>query len=173
MNESTKAMIEKLHARLNDLSEVVDEIPFELNGYDRKLDNIDDQVYLIEVKLEKKLESAKPLEKVSAEDSKAFDEATTEGPEKATKTTSTASEISDEASDAPSAKAVESAESSSSEGEKEKEGFLTDSAKETIAGATKTLNSLYKDGKEVFGEFSEAFSDVKEVFGGGKKFFKK
>jgi len=51
-------------------------------------------------------------------------------------------------------------------GEKKEEGFLTDSAKETIAGATKKLNSFYKEGKEVMGEFSEAFGDIKDALPG-------
>lgn len=215
MNESVKAMIAKLHARLDDLSEVVEEVPFELNGYDKKLDRIDDQVYLIEVDLEKKLKNAVPIAPVSAAQSDAFDAAasgasnSTSQAAAATVDASTTSasvsnspvgnvsrstvhivegaeadsvskvtiepgdhDVTAAAADANAAEAssvsatsasAESEASQAGSGEKKQEGFLTDSAKETIAGATKTLNSLYKDGKEVVGEFSEAFGDIKEV----------
>lgn len=224
MNEPVKAMIDKLHARLDDLSEVVSAIPFELNGYDKKLDRIDDQVYLLEVELEKKAQGAVPLTPISAEQSDAFDaaagvpstskDASSKGAASAestsaeamstvhiaaegatstvcnaagdatsTEATSTVRIIGEGAGDEPSqvkiAPATEGQSEKGSEketeedhsGEKKSEGFLTDSAKETIAGATKTLNSLYKDGKEVVGEFSEAFGDIKEVL--GKNPFKK
>lgn len=240
MNEPVKAMIDKLHARLDDLSEVVSTIPFELNGYDKRLDRIDDQVYLLEVELEKKAQGAVPLKPISAEQSDAFDAATgspssgkgasgagaankgttsaeatsavhiaTEGATSSeststvrnaaedaastvrnpaedgtnTEATSTVRIIDEDAADEPSrVKIAPTAEGQSEKGtekgavesstdEKKSEGFLTDSAKETIAGATKTLNSLYKDGKEVVGEFSEAFGDIKEVL--GKNPFKK
>ena len=156
MNESVLAMIDKLHARLDDLAEVVRDIPFELSGYDKKLDKIDDQVYLIEVELEKKLNSSVPLKPVSESESEAFDAATE---------SSDAPKASPQAADAKPAQATE-------DDDEETEGFLSDSAKETLAGATRTLNSIYKDGKEVVGEFSEAFSDIKDTFG-VKSFFKK
>ena len=205
MNEPVKAMIDKLHARLDDLAEVVEEIPFELNGYDKKLDRIDDQVYLIEVELEKKLKGAVPIAPVSADQSDAFDAAAATPARKgvampgasneaqASQSTvhiveeadeNTTSKVTIEAthsSDAhpAGADAAVSTDTTSApaeakpakDAEQEKEGFLTDSAKETIAGATKTLNTLYKEGKEVVGEFSEAFGDIKDVF--GKNPFKK
>lgn len=195
MNEPVKAMIDKLHARLDDLAEVVEEIPFELNGYDKKLDRIDDQVYLIEVELEKKLKSAVPIAPVSADQSDAFDAAAATPARKGVAIPEASNEaqafqstvhiveeadenttvrVTIEAGEHPAAKPAEakSADAGSAEtSEQEKEGFLTDSAKETIAGATKTLNTLYKEGKEVVGEFSEAFGDIKEVF--GKNPFKK
>lgn len=178
MNESVIAMIDKLHARLDDLAEVVDAIPFELNGYDRKLDRIDDQVYLLEVELEKKAQGAKPLTPITAAQSEAFD--TAAGTQStSTDAPSTVKVVEAEMSEGePSSVKITSAAGEAGEVTREKgsedaksEGFLTDSAKETIAGATKTLNSLYKDGKEVVGEFSEAFGDIKEVF--GKNPFKK
>lgn len=150
MNESVLAMIDKLHARLDDLAEAVRDIPYELNGYDEKLDKIDDQVYLIEVELEKKLSNSVPLKPVTKVESEAFD---------------TAAEKTDTPESSPKACAEENED-------EETEGFLSDSAKETLAGATRTLNSIYKDGKEVFGEFGEAFSDIKDTFG-VKGFFKK
>lgn len=153
MNESVLAMIDKLHARLDDLAEVVRDVPFELNGYDKKLDKIDDQVYLIEVELEQKLNNSVPLKPVSEAESEAFDSAT-------------------EKTEKPGAEPQASQKNASEEDDEETEGFLSDSAKETLAGATRTLNSIYKDGKEVFGEFGEAFSDIKDTFG-VKGFFKK
>jgi len=149
MNEAVKTMIERLHARLDDLSVVVDGVPYELAGYDKKLDKIDDQIYLIECEIEKKTAKSVPLEPVSEAESAAFDNATqAKDPKRTAAASSPASESEDEAD------------------EKKEEGFLTDSAKETIAGATKNLNSFYKEGKEVMGEFSEAFGDIKEALPG-------
>lgn len=161
MNEPVLAMIDKLHARLDDLADVVRQVPYELNGYDAKLDKIDDQVYLMEVELEKKLEGSVPLKPVSDAESAAFDAA-------AGKTDAESSAKSSEG------KKTESADSQTAkdDGEDKEEGFLSESAKETLSSATKTLNSIYKDGKEVVGEFSEAFDDIKDVFG-VKNFFKK
>lgn len=175
MNESVVAMIDKLHARLDDLAEVVKEIPFELNDYDKRLDKIDDQVYLIEVELEKKLKSAVPLSQVSDAQSDAFDEAAGK-PQRAGDAESGADAADELRDDAPKSEKAASEDqkdsaSSAKEEEPKEEGFLTDSAKETIAGATKKLNSFYKEGKEVVGEFSEAFDDIKEAF--GKNPFKK
>lgn len=76
MNEAVKTMIERLHARLDDLSVVVDGVPYELAGYDKKLDKIDDQIYLIECEIEKKTAKSVPLEPVSEAESAAFDNAT-------------------------------------------------------------------------------------------------
>ena len=64
MNEAVKTMIERLHARLDDLSVVVDGVPYELAGYDKKLDKIDDQIYLIECEIDKKTAKSVPLEPV-------------------------------------------------------------------------------------------------------------
>lgn len=153
MNESVFAMIAKLHARLNDLAEVVEQIPFELNGYDKKLDRVDDQVYLIEVELENKLKSSIKLEPISEEDSEAFESAQSKGGSK--KAT------------------VRESEEVEVEGEEKEEGILTESAKKKIAGAAKSMNAVYKEGKETFGEFSEAFGDIKDALAPAKKFFKK
>jgi hypothetical protein len=170
MNDSVITMINKLHARLDDLAEVVSSIPFELSGYDKRLDRIDDQVYLIEVELEKKMQGSVPLTPLSSEESKAFDVAA--GEQAASKAAKSSVHIVDEQMNADDLSQVRIASSDGKDGDDEEpEGFLTDSAKETIAGATKTLNSLYKDGKEVVGEFSEAFGDIKEVF--SKNPFKK
>lgn len=204
MNESVKAMIAKLHARLDDLSEVVKEIPFELNGYNKKLDKIDDRIYLIEVELEKKLKNAVRIPTLNDEQADAFDKAASSSK---ARTDTSASQVTGQG--ASSGQSGSSAQSSVHVVEKEgsgtskvtiteeperetaeeetakkvkakeedkedkEEGFLTDSAKETIAGATKTLNSFYKDGKEVFGEFSEALGDIKEVFGKNNIFKKR
>lgn len=178
MNESVFAMIDKLHARLNDLAEVLATIPFELNGYDKKLDRIDDQVYLLEVELEKKAQGALPITPITAAQSEAFDVAT--GAQSTSKDAASSVKVverempegrSSAVKITPAVDERDEAKSEKGSEDKESEGFLTDSAKETIAGATKTLNSLYKDGKEVVGEFSEALGDIKEVL--GKNPFKK
>lgn len=187
MNESVREMIKKLHARLDDLEAVVKDVPFELNGYDKKLDKIDDQVYLIELGIEKKLKSAIPIAPVSDAQSDAFDKAAHNADvchasspvdndaddrrdSQAGRTQDTVHIVGESEEGAPSKVTIE-AEQARPKPTLEEEGFLTDSAKETIAGATKKLNSFYKEGKEVVGEFSEAFGDIKEVF--GKNPFKK
>jgi Skp family chaperone for outer membrane proteins len=157
MNDSIFMMIDKLKARLDDLSVVVKEVPYELDGYEKKLDRIDDQIYLIQAEIEKKLKSAVPLTQLSSQDSEAFDAATAKKEEGASEGKSNQQEKQAEAKNNTSSK---------------DEGFLTDSAKETIADATKTLNSIYKEGKDVMGEFSEAFGDIAGVFGKKNRFKK-
>lgn len=189
MNESVEAMISKLHARLDDLSEVVKEIPFELNGYDKKLDKIDDQVYLIEVELEKKLKNTVNIPSLSSEQADAFDKATgvsshsssaqsnvhvVEKEESGESKVTITEDVNEKEQTSVNKENKQAKDGKEGKEEEEKEeGFLTDSAKETIAGATKTLNSFYKDGKEVFGEFSEALGDIKEVFGKNNIFKKR
>ena len=98
MNEAVKTMIERLHARLDDLSVVVDGVPYELAGYDKKLDKIDDQIYLIECEIEKKTAKSVPLEPVSEAESAAFDNATqAKDPKRTAAASSPASESEDEA----------------------------------------------------------------------------
>lgn len=169
MNEPVIAMIEKIHARLNDLTEVVKEIPFELNGYDQKLDRIDDQVYLIEVTLEKKLKNSIKIEPISEDEANGFSSARENGVSKG-----------EDSLVEPAKKEDSAPENTSKEGstipdsaDDEEEGFLTDSAKEKIAGATKTINTIYREGKETFGDLSEAFGDIKDAFGGTKGIFRK
>lgn len=177
MNESVIAMIDKLHARLDDLAEVIKEVPFELAGYDKRLDRIDDQVYLIEVELEKKLDSAIPLKPIDEGSSERMEQAASDA--SSVKIESRSEDVVHITND-PSAAQQGSAAKQADESEErfggadscddvtdgdDEEGFLTDSAKETIAGATKRLNAIYREGKDVVGEFSEAFGDIKDVFG--------
>ena len=49
---------------------VVDGVPYELAGYDKKLDKIDDQIYLIECEIEKKTAKSVPLEACEAKQSR-------------------------------------------------------------------------------------------------------
>lgn len=58
MNKEIIAMLNRLHARLYDVSEVVDSSPLDLDSYAKKFDKIDDQVYLLMVEMEKAIAAA-------------------------------------------------------------------------------------------------------------------
>lgn len=53
MNENVLDMIDTLNARLKDVQEVVESLPCEAEAYVQKLDKIDDQIYALQLELEK------------------------------------------------------------------------------------------------------------------------
>ena len=58
MNQDVLDMIARLHARLDDVTAVVKSCDEDLEGYAKRLDKIDDQIYLIEVEIEKRIKLA-------------------------------------------------------------------------------------------------------------------
>ena len=57
MNEDVYKMIDTLHARLDDVRAAVDALPAEAEGYAKRLDKVDDSIYLIQRDLEKLAET--------------------------------------------------------------------------------------------------------------------
>lgn len=58
MNEDVLKMIETLHARLYDLESAVESLPGEAPQYVKKLDKIDDALYLLQCEVEKEVAGA-------------------------------------------------------------------------------------------------------------------
>lgn len=58
MNEDIYQMIDTLHARLDDVRAAVDSLDSDAPGYAKRLDKLDDSLYLLQLGLEKHAESA-------------------------------------------------------------------------------------------------------------------
>lgn len=57
MNEDIYQMIDTLHARLDDVRAAVDSLESDAPGYAKRLDKLDDSLYLLQLDLEKHIES--------------------------------------------------------------------------------------------------------------------
>lgn len=57
MNEDIYQMIDTLHARLDDVRAAVDSFESDAPGYAKRLDKLDDSLYLLQLDLEKHIES--------------------------------------------------------------------------------------------------------------------
>lgn len=66
MNEDIYQMIDTLHARLDDVRAAVDSLDFDAPGYAKRLDKLDDSLYLLQLDLEKHAESALQEEEPSS-----------------------------------------------------------------------------------------------------------
>lgn len=66
MNEDIYQMIDTLHARLDDVRAAVDSLDSDAPGYAKRLDKIDDSLYLLQLDLEKHAESVLQEEQPSS-----------------------------------------------------------------------------------------------------------
>ncbi len=66
MNEDIYQMIDTLHARLDDVRAAVDSLDSDAPGYAKRLDKLDDSLYLLQLDLEKHAESALQEEEPSS-----------------------------------------------------------------------------------------------------------
>lgn len=66
MNEDIYQMIDTLHARLDDVRAAVDSLDSDAPGYAKRLDKIDDSLYLLHLDLEKHAESVLQEEQPSS-----------------------------------------------------------------------------------------------------------
>lgn len=167
MNKDALAMVEKLVARLEDVKEVIEECPCEIDGLAKRLDRIDDKLYLVMVDVEK--ETKKQLEYEAKSESKVVplnvdenaDEFNTSLADEETQASVKANSRTEETKDA------------EDEPEKEKkESFLSDEMKENMKEGARALNGIYQDGKEVVSELSDTMSDIKNIFNFKSKFKK-
>lgn len=55
-NQAVLDMLDRLAARLEDVRDVVQQAPIELVGFDKRIDKVDDQLYLVLVSMESTLE---------------------------------------------------------------------------------------------------------------------
>ena len=131
MNEDIYQMIDTLHARLDDVRAAVDSLDSDAPGYAKRLDKLDDSLYLLQLDLEKHAESALQEEQPSS----SVEEDDVEQVSKA---------LSPETDD--------------------KEGLLSDKAKDNLKDAGKTMAGIYRDGKEVVSELSGTMNEIKGLF---------
>lgn len=143
MNEDVLDMIDTLHARLDDVRAAVEALHGEAPGYAKRLDRLDDSLYLIQRELEM-------MERTPSAESENIDDE--EGAEPAPK----------RADDVE--KAAKEADADSKKGE-----IFTDDMKENLADAGRALGNIYRDGKEVVSELSGTMGELKDVFSFGKK----
>ena len=66
MNEDIYQMIDTLHARLDDVRAAVDSLDSDAPGYAKRLDKLDDSLYLLQLDLEKRAESVLQEEEISS-----------------------------------------------------------------------------------------------------------
>lgn len=66
MNEDIYQMIDTLHARLDDVRAAVDSLDSDAPGYAKRLDKLDDSLYLLQLDLEKHAESVLQEEQPSS-----------------------------------------------------------------------------------------------------------
>lgn len=66
MNEDIYQMIDTLHVRLDDVRAAVDSLDSDAPGYAKRLDKLDDSLYLLQLDLEKHAESALQEEEPSS-----------------------------------------------------------------------------------------------------------
>ncbi len=66
MNEDIYQMIDTLHARLDDVRAAVDSLDSDAPGYAKRMDKLDDSLYLLQLDLEKHAESVLQEEEISS-----------------------------------------------------------------------------------------------------------
>jgi hypothetical protein len=160
VNEDINAMIDQLHARLEDVHAVASATNIELFGFAKRLDKVDDQLYLLQVDMEKFI--ASQLSETGV--------VTTAAPAAAPVAAATsepaapAEPAAETAEAAPAQEAAAPAAAEEQPKEKKEEGILSESAKETLSSAAKTLGEMFRDSKEVMGEITDVVKDVKDTF---------
>ena len=167
MNQDALAMVEKLAARLEDVKEVIEECPCEMEDLAKRLDRIDDQLYLAMVDIETECEKFRAQKEKS--ESKVVPLKVDEGADEFD------ASLADEQTQATvkpngtKGAAGSSSEKSDSD-EEDRKSFLSDEMKENMKEGARALNGIYKDGKEVVSELSDAMADIKSVFDIKSKF---
>lgn len=159
MNQDALAMVEKLAARLEDVKEVIEECPCEIEGLAKRLDRIDDRLYLVMVDVEKTGEDYR-IQKEKSE-SKVVPLNVDEGADEFN-TSLADEELQSSVKTKNTADASDSDEQSDED--KDHQSFLSDEMKENMKEGARVLNGIYQDGKEVVSELSDAMSDIKNVF---------
>lgn len=142
-NDVAKAMAQQLQARVLDLIEAIEQSNVSLDDYAKRIDRVDDQVYLLQTEIER-------MNKIAQTQA---DEANV-----------SADEVSDEQTKA------DSGEESEQEGFTEtKIGkfTITPDMKEGMRDGARAVGEVVRDGKEVMEEITGAMGDLKEVFSFG------
>ncbi len=172
MNQDVLDMIGRLHARLDDVMAVVNQCDMELEGYAKRLDKIDDQIYLVQVELEKRLKRAHP--ETASEDAAGAGAAgagaagagtTGEGAAGADQAATHADSVQAGDDNAHKGEVVAAEDTAEGKGDADsKRQIITDDMKENFGEATRALGAIYRDGREAVSELTDAMSDIKSSF---------
>ncbi len=167
MNQDVLDMIGRLHARLDDVMAVVNQCDMELEGYAKRLDKIDDQIYLVQVELEKRLKRAHP--ETASEDAAGAGAAgagtTGEGAAGADQAATLADSVQAGDDNAHKGEVVGAEDTAEGKGDADsKRQIITDDMKENFGEATRALGAIYRDGREAVSELTDAMSDIKSSF---------
>ena len=141
MNEDVLKMINTLHARLKDVQLAVDALDAEHPEFAQKLDKVDDQVYAIQLE----------VEKLAPASTEATESSTGESGET----------VSDDSSEPAG---VAAKESKAEKDESEDKPILSDEMKDNLKDAGRALGGILKDSREVVSELSGTVKDIKGVF---------
>ena len=162
MNQDVLDMIGRLHARLDDVTAVVNQCDMELEGYAKRLDKIDDQIYLVQVELEKRLKRAHP--ETASEDA-AGESAAGAGAADADQAAMHADSVQAGDDNAHKGEVVAAEDTAEGKGDADsKRQIITDDMKENFGEATRALGAIYRDGREAVSELTDAMSDIKSSF---------
>lgn len=167
MNQDALAMVEKLAARLEDVKEVIEECPCEMEDLAKRLDRIDDQLYLAMVDIETECEKFRVQKEKS--ESKVVPLKVDEGADEFDASLADEQTQASVKTNGTKGTAGSSSEKSDSD-EEDHKSFLSDEMKENMKEGARALNGIYKDGKEVVSELSDAMADIKSVFDIKSKF---
>ena len=167
MNQDALAMVEKLAARLEDVKEVIEECPCEMEDLVKRLDRIDDQLYLAMVDNETEGEKFRAQKEKS--ESKVVPLKVDEGADEFDASLADEQTQATVKTNGTKGAAGSSSEKSDSD-EEDHKSFLSDEMKENMKEGARALNGIYKDGKEVVSELSDAMADIKSVFDIKSKF---
>jgi methyl-accepting chemotaxis protein len=141
MNEDVLKMINTLHARLKDVQLAVDALDAEHPEFAQKLDKVDDQVYAIQLEVEKLVPASTEAVESSAGES--------------------GETVSDDSGEPAG---VAAKESNAEEDESEDKPILSDEMKDNLKDAGRALGGILKDSREVVSELSGTVKDIKGVF---------
>ena len=141
MNEDVLKMINTLHARLKDVQRAVDALDAEHPEFAQKLDKVDDQVYAIQLEVEKLVPASTEAAESSAGES--------------------GETVSDDSGEPAG---VAAKESNAEEDESEDKPILSDEMKDNLKDAGRALGGILKDSREVVSELSGTVKDIKGVF---------
>lgn len=161
-NDVAKAMALQLQARVLDLIEVIEQSSVSLDDYAKRIDRVDDQVYLLQTEIERLNKASN-----SCDDDNAVVSADADSPDALR---------SQEQAGGDGATPAASDSKSDSDDKSEQEGFsetkigkftITPDMKEGMRDGARAVGEVVRDGKEVMEEITGAMGDLKDVFGFG------
>lgn len=148
-NDVAKAMAQQLQARVLDLIEVIEQSNVSLDDYAKRIDRVDDQVYLLQTEIERmnKVAQAKTQDQTDA--------------------TSASEGAADQSETEISSESAEGTEHEGFTETKIGKFTITPDMKEGMRDGARAVGEVVRDGKEVMEEITGAMGDLKDVFSFG------